>query len=144
MDYLVYSLQPRGQVSQVSYLTDADSIMVPTSTKVNWTTYYWSPILLSNLTVLGEVGKYVPMSRGRVRNIGVTSNSIVLDLTGAIGGETVNIAYAILEQQTWRMQTASCKTNSDDGKVQMTIYNVNLAANCNQSFKEKEIQSQWK
>jgi len=69
-------------------------LLTPNAKEDNFTVWYMSPILSNKMVVLGETGKWVPMSQQRVSEFEVSATSIVIGLVGG-AGEMVYIDWGM-------------------------------------------------
>ena len=91
-------------------------VLAPNAVRESFTVYYLSPRLWNGLVMLGEVSKWVPVSRGRVAWMQEDEEEVRLGLIGA-EGEVVTWWWG-LEDGTTR--SVDCTLNGE-GRATLTI-----------------------
>jgi len=115
-------------------------VLTPNTKEDDFTVFYFSPILSNGLIILGETGKWVPISHQRITNFYVGSKSVILDLIGATG-EMVNIDWAMPNSMVmsetesrekgvgdYMVMTAKCTLDVEGSK--RLIINLDMTYTC--------------
>jgi len=83
-------------------------MQLPKCGKLDWQIWYTAPVFPNGWTLIGEVGKWVPVSSQRIESVQFTTDEVAVALVGA-AGETVTMTF--LQQGV--LVTAACKLPPD-------------------------------
>jgi len=116
--YLVYHY--RNGTLSLPQLTPFDAntplVLSPNAVRESFTVYYVSPRLSNGLVMIGEVSKWVPVSRGRVAWMQVEDAGVRLGLIGG-AGEVVTWWWGLADGST---KSVEC-TLDGEGRATLTI-----------------------
>lgn len=90
-NYWAYDSSPAGNFSLEPF-SSSSALALPACGLLDFQLWHLAPVLASGWTLLGELGKWVPVSPQRFVQIEETESSLVLTLRGA-PGEVVEISF---------------------------------------------------
>ena len=99
----------------------------PNPVKDGFTVWYASPVLANGMVMVGETGKWVPVSRGRVAWMAEEEDAVVLGLMGG-AMEAVTWTWAMPMDGKWMVMAVTCKLN-EEGRARLVI-NMDMTTSC--------------